>query len=349
MSIYKGTTLLACIVTPHLDTRNVGQIIQSTLPLTDAGLHLLDGSLLSDDGIYSEFVTYISQLVGSHPELFTIEADWQTSVTNYGVCGKFVYDSVNNTVRLPKLYSTERYLIDSYSSEDAWYRVYSDGWCEQGNLTQNTGGDNNNFSISLLKSYANTNYFISQQLKRDGNDGSTGSGWNYWKERYTDHFTVVAWGGGQILWSTQGYTDVSNYKVTQLYQYIVIANSTKTEIEVDIDEIVTDLNGKVDKADLDEIQCVVETYQNGSSWYRIYSDGWCEQGGYIATGETGTVTFLKAYSTLPSVFFGNITTRAASSYDQEKFPNSVTTTEFTYTNVVPSGGIGVNWMSVGYI
>lgn len=34
------------------------------------------------------------------------------------------------------------------------------------------------------------------------------------------------------------------------------------------------------------IRTVVETYKNGTSWYRIWSDGWCEQGGQ-ATGITG--------------------------------------------------------------
>ena len=37
---------------------------------------------------------------------------------------------------------------------------------------------------------------------------------------------------------------------------------------------------------------VVETYTNGTSWYRVYSDGWCEQGGRIAN-VTETVTLLK--------------------------------------------------------
>ena len=43
---------------------------------------------------------------------------------------------------------------------------------------------------------------------------------------------------------------------------------------------------------------VVETYQNGTSWYRVYSDGWCEQGGLRGAGATGsveTITLLKQY------------------------------------------------------
>ena len=46
-----------------------------------------------------------------------------------------------------------------------------------------------------------------------------------------------------------------------------------------------------------EIRTVIETYQNGTSWYRVWSDGWCEQGGQIASGADTdyTGTLLKAY------------------------------------------------------
>lgn len=47
---------------------------------------------------------------------------------------------------------------------------------------------------------------------------------------------------------------------------------------------------------------VVENYVNGNSWYRIYSDGWCEQGGMTNAvsiskqgGNSQTVTFLKTF------------------------------------------------------
>lgn len=34
--------------------------------------------------------------------------------------------------------------------------------------------------------------------------------------------------------------------------------------------------------DLGDIDFVVESYSNGTNWYRIYRSGWIEQGGYIA-------------------------------------------------------------------
>ena len=45
---------------------------------------------------------------------------------------------------------------------------------------------------------------------------------------------------------------------------------------------------------------VVKTYRNGTSWYRIWSDGWCEQGGNTQSAVNGkyTITLLKPYKTI---------------------------------------------------
>lgn len=43
---------------------------------------------------------------------------------------------------------------------------------------------------------------------------------------------------------------------------------------------------------------LVESYVNGTSWYRVYSDGWCEQGGYLSTSANTTYSqnFLKQFT-----------------------------------------------------
>lgn len=83
--------------------RNFGELVYSAIPLSDSGLKLLDGSLIDGTGIYANFVTYIASIYSTYSSLFVTEATWQSNVSTYGVCGKFVYDSVNNTVRLPKI------------------------------------------------------------------------------------------------------------------------------------------------------------------------------------------------------------------------------------------------------
>lgn len=162
-------------------SRNYGEIVTSSLPITDATLHLADGSLLNNTD-YPEFVSYVANLYNTEfpdmylyawyldeastavyttkevPEIgdsvyleypnttfgtvhsvapnqyisvlpntpvpsiyvqflrdssrdivyttgrlkvFTTEADWQATYTTYGECGKYVYNSSANTVRIP--------------------------------------------------------------------------------------------------------------------------------------------------------------------------------------------------------------------------------------------------------
>lgn len=59
---------------------------------------------------------------------------------------------------------------------------------------------------------------------------------------------------------------------------------------------------------------VVETYVNGTDWYRIYDDNWIEQGGRLERSGTGiqNVTFLKPFANLN--YNIQATNRAAESY-----------------------------------
>lgn len=73
----------------------------------------------------------------------------------------------------------------------------------------------------------------------------------------------------------------------------------------DINNVITDLNNK---ADVDLSNCtkpyIIESYNNGTSWYNVYSNGFCEQGGSVTpTSNTANfpVTFMKNYVELPTV------------------------------------------------
>ena len=202
--------------------RNIGEIVQSTIPLTDAGLHLLDGSLLSGSGSYGAFVSYIAGLYTADPtaNYFTTEADWQTSVSTYGVCGKFVYDSVNNTVRLPKVTG----FVEGAS-----------GVATLGNLTQ-AGLPNIEGSIGFYGGSGSTGETgcVTQESISGLANGGSGT---YGISNYID---------ASLSSSIYGNSSTVQPQTIKVLYYIVVATSTKTQIEVDIDEIATDLNGKAD-------------------------------------------------------------------------------------------------------
>lgn len=210
-------------VTVNLDgnQRNIGEIVQSTIPLTDAGLHLLDGDVILGGGSYSDFVDYIADLYdsGDYTDIFDTEANWQTAVTTYGVCGKFVYDSVNNTVRLPRITGFTESTIDPTTLGDL----------TQAGLPNITG----NFSVIIpYNAYAN-GAFVSPTVTVNGGSQNNNQG-------YGVGFDASA---SNSIYGNSNTVQPQSIKV--LY-YIVIATSTKTDIQVDIDEIATDLNGKAD-------------------------------------------------------------------------------------------------------
>lgn len=49
---------------------------------------------------------------------------------------------------------------------------------------------------------------------------------------------------------------------------------------------------------------VVENYVNGTSWYRVWSDGWIEQGDRVTTKGANSITFLKPYTTTNYTIIG---------------------------------------------
>lgn len=106
--------------------------------------------------------------------------------------------------------------------------------------------------------------------------------------KYDEENNINLQQGVKINWTIGGLLSVTNGKITSF--------TPKTAFHA------ADYNDVVLKQDLATVHCVVETYVNGSSWYRVYDDGWCEQGGETTiqaqranTGLSTTVTFLKSY------------------------------------------------------
>lgn len=75
------------------------------------------------------------------------------------------------------------------------------------------------------------------------------------------------------------------------------SDSNKGIVQVD-DDTIGATNGTIAVKNLTPIHAVVETYVNGASWYRVYDDGWCEQGGVgTSTSDSGvSIVFLKEFA-----------------------------------------------------
>lgn len=251
MSRYLNGNLISGVAHPVEPTRNLGQIIESILPQTDAGLHLLDGALIQGSGIYADFVTKIGELSSLYPSVFVTEADWQTSVNTYGVCGKFVYDSENNTARLPKITGIIEGTTDLSALGDLVEAGLPISWLSH---THTRGTMNITGSFTTTDSWGNYCQGYSSGAFTNWNTSRRNlAGSNNQYENSLGGLSFDAsrnWSGST---STPNYTDSSHNNSTvqpqtiKVFYYIVIATKAKTDIEVDIDEVVTDLNNKADR------------------------------------------------------------------------------------------------------
>ena len=248
---------------------------------------------------------------------WTDEATWQSAVATNGICGQFVYDSVNNTLRLPK-----------YGSQ-----IYSKKTTAVEMPVKSTNNLGSSYALCVPASNSDQNYAVTSV---------DGSGLVY----ITSNSSSTKW-----------FTDIStlnNDSLLSAYYYLVVGTVSKTDIQIDIDNVMTDLANKADR-DLSNVPSskgiLVESYRNGASWYRVYSDGFCEQGGEQSIqGGTSptTVTLLKPYiNTNYSVLctVNGYSLAWVAGYDK-------TQTDFKWYTVNNSGSgylYSGSWYACGYI
>lgn len=216
------------VIKNSVSSRNIGELIYSLIPLTDSGLHLMDGSLISGEGVYSDFVELISSLSTNtdYSNIFTTEALWQNTVSTYGSCGKFVYDVIENTVRLPKICN----ILEGTTDLTALGDLVEAGLPNiTGTISIFAGGGGSNGALSMTAT------------NRTNNPGSGNMLGN-------NNFSIDASNSSSIY----GNSTTVQPQTIKSFIYIVIANTAKTDIQIDIDEVATDLNNKCD-VDLNNI------------------------------------------------------------------------------------------------
>ena len=160
---------------------------------------------------------------------FTDEESWQQSVSQYGECAKFVYNSVNNTIRLPKI----KGLIE-----------YTTSTSDLGELTE-AGLPNITGFVDKMCTYSSSSptgafYQTSSETWRKAGTDQT----LYQKDVHFD---------ASHSSSVYGKSATVQPQTVKYLVYIVVASTPKTSIQVDIDQIATDLNEKLDK-DLSNIE-----------------------------------------------------------------------------------------------
>lgn len=193
-------------------------------------------------------------------------------------------------------------------------------------------------------------------------NGTTNSGLTEYEFSGADHLGAnpLAYGeqvttGTTIGSMVRGYTGITTDETKSgietsangLYLYFYVGETVQDANLINAGQMSTLVS------QLTECHVVVETYVNGTSWYRVYSDGWCEQGGLfpsVSSDQDITITLVKPFK--DTNYAVNIL-RGNANYN-----NNVTwywlgyfnKTNFNFTTRARSAGNGVDgWQACGYI
>ena len=139
------------------------------------------------------------------------------------------------------------------------------------------------------------------------------------------------------LWCVKAYGTVTNVGSTDVAN--IATGLTQAETRINAVE-----NSKVDKAGN---AWVVETYRNGTEWYRVWSDGWLEQGGYGVTSGSGKkkdIVLLKPYiDAAYTITSANLGGTHQYEYD-DAWVSDKTSTSFCFNRW---GAYAFNWYACG--
>lgn len=209
-------------------TQPLGTLMQSTKVQTDAGLHLADGSELAINGIYSQFC----QDVINNPNDYSTctLSEWNTEYDTYGQCGRFAI--TDTYVKLPKITK----MLESANSQSELGQAVKAGLPNiTGEVTLH-GGEQASFLYGVYGAFRGTGgnpneYRTPLNLQTGSGAGSYGN------------FNIDASRSSSVY----GNSDTVQVDTVKVYYYIVVGTVTKTDIEVNIDNIAGDLQLKSDK------------------------------------------------------------------------------------------------------
>ena len=83
---------------------------------------MLDGSVLTDA---TELYDYLESIKDSHPDLFTTDENFNSEAESTGKCSKFVLNSENGSVRIPKGDSNNYIVIKNYDTKFEFNQPFS--------------------------------------------------------------------------------------------------------------------------------------------------------------------------------------------------------------------------------
>lgn len=259
--------------------RNVGDIFYTTRLDTE-----LNGAVECNGGTYNigdfEGEQSIGNLLNAGSLPYVSFEEYSSIVSTNGSCRAFGWDG-GTTFKVPTLNDV---YIEAGNAE-------SNGEFISESLPNITGNVNTGTrKTDAADEMSDGALYISEYGGKQNSYGGGANSYNY---------QLVNFDASR---ASSTYQDGAKVKPDSVrYRAMVqLANEATDEALITATSALQQIANKVDRSEADY---VVETYQNGTEWYRVYKSGWVEQGGVVKKGSSlgngdswdRTITFLKPF------------------------------------------------------
>lgn len=139
--------------------------------------------------------------------------------------------------------------------------------------------------------------------------------------------------------------------VTTINNSVSLLSTTVANNKSEVEKSVSDIQNNIDN--LDERIYVKDSYKSTKNWYRLYSDGWIEQGGYITASGSNISKTVTLFKSMIDTEYSVIVSGIKASISGEKDTGAVgaipiSTSQIKITGGRDSAGGGIYWRVCGF-
>ena len=313
-------------------------IFDHVLSGNDAVGWALQGSVISNT--YPEAVSKIQ-------ELYTegVETQYRNITCKRSVDGRYIAD-IEQKPAIDQLFTltgiADFYIWDSINQQ---FYLPRTKWFNQMTLDTTMVNNYNEPGLPNIEGDIVTNAYTSSlntgafanQTRTDNHGGGTDP-------------RVVSGFDASLCSSVYGNSTTVQPPSSNKLLYYKVGNTLTNESEIDVANLTNDVlnvqNSLTNKADANLGNCtkpyVTETYENDYSWYRLWSDGWLEQGGLSSTGGASrTINLPKSYKT--GYYYVGMSVKDSAGYTC----GFISSPDY-FTAKVSNANIWFVWYSCGY-
>lgn len=258
--------------------------------------------------------------------------DYATDFETYGQCGKFAIDSENEKFRVPII--KDGAVIQQALSDSELGKSYNAGLP---NIIANAASGSSSRSI-----FSGAIQYTKNVSGESGGSDGKDDGWNFDASRCS---------------SIYGNSDTVQPNAVALRYFVVVANGEINQSQMDWSAWASGLQSKLNKDHSNDEKPYITEVSDKSllpSWYRVWSDGWCEQGGRSSDNvESTTISFLLEFNDT-NYTITTSDTRAATTNSHTGgasygiYIGSYTTKSF-YISLAKSNKRYAEWRACGYV